>query len=249
MALPSPAPRPAPAILIRCIAARASSCELGLDMGRRFCVDQRLHKRCPIGKDEIGRDGSDVLEEARPRSFGGSGLGPELFEAVANRMECEGEQVHGGEHHGEVLLAVAEVVLKVVAVGLEDVEAFVLAIFHLALAQATISATVSRVTGSEVTNALLYVTWPLASVMVTPIQLTSIASSPSRSGAPSNQRKREVRRLPLVFCLTACSLSVAPCMKSYRALCDAGLAVRRKSLPAAVIASAIGWQANRSSPR
>src|SRR4051812_13481241 len=41
-------------------------------------------------------------------------------------MECEGEQVHGGEHHGEVLLAVAEVVLEVVAVGLEDVEAFVL---------------------------------------------------------------------------------------------------------------------------
>src|SRR4051812_45340998 len=57
----------------------------------------------------MGRDGADVLEEARARSFGDSGLGPELFEAVADRMECEGEQVHGGEHHGEVLLAVAEV--------------------------------------------------------------------------------------------------------------------------------------------
>src|SRR3954451_18232377 len=107
------------AILIRRIAARASSCELGLDMGRRLCVDQGLHERRPIGKDEIGGDGSDVLEKARPRPFGGPGFGPELFEAVANRMECEGEQVHGGEHHGEVLLAVAEVVLKVVAVGLE----------------------------------------------------------------------------------------------------------------------------------
>jgi hypothetical protein len=41
-------------------------------------------------------------------------------------MHREGEQVHGGEHHGEVLLAVPEVVFKVVAVGLEDVEAFVL---------------------------------------------------------------------------------------------------------------------------
>src|SRR3954471_9915186 len=116
----------ATAILIGHIAARASSCELSLDMGRRFCVDQGLQERRPIGKDEIGRDGSDVLEEARARSFGGSGLDPELFEAVANRMKCEGEQVHGGEHHGEVLLAVAEVVLEVVAVGLEDVEAFVL---------------------------------------------------------------------------------------------------------------------------
>src|SRR4051794_4133301 len=95
-------------------------------MGRRFCVDQGLHERRPIGKDEIDRDGFDVLEEARARSFSGSGLGPELFEAVADGMKCEGEQVHGGEHHGEVLLAVAEVVLEVVAVGLEDIEAFVL---------------------------------------------------------------------------------------------------------------------------
>jgi hypothetical protein len=68
-------------------------------------------------------------------------------------MECEGEQVHGGEHHGEVLLAVAEVVFEVVAVGLEDVK-LSFSIFHRALAQATISATVSRVTGSEVTKAL-----------------------------------------------------------------------------------------------
>src|SRR3954469_19379424 len=116
----------APAILIGRIAAQTSSCELSLDMGRRFCVDQGLHERRPVGKDEIGRDGSDVLEEAGARAFGGSGLGPELFEAVADRMECEGEQVHGGEHHGEVLLTVAEVVLEVVAVALEDVEAFVL---------------------------------------------------------------------------------------------------------------------------
>src|SRR5215213_2279630 len=108
-----------PAILIGRIAARTSSCELSLDMGRRFRVDQGLHERRPIGKDEMGRDGSDVLEEAGARAFGGSGLGPELFEAVADRMECEGEQVHGGEHHGEVLLTVAEVVLEVVAVALE----------------------------------------------------------------------------------------------------------------------------------
>ena len=83
----------------------------------------------------------------------------------------------------------AEVVLEGVAVALEDVEAFVLDL-PSGPGQATISATVSRVTGSEVTKALLYVTRPLASVMVTPIQLTSVASWPSRSGAPSNQRKR-----------------------------------------------------------
>src|SRR4051794_34263733 len=41
------------AILIGRIAAQTSSCELSLDMGRRFCVDQGLHERRPVGKDEI----------------------------------------------------------------------------------------------------------------------------------------------------------------------------------------------------
>jgi hypothetical protein len=43
-----------------------------------------------------------------------------MFEAVADGMDGEGQQVHRGEHHGEVLFAVAEVVLEVVAVGLES---------------------------------------------------------------------------------------------------------------------------------
>src|SRR5438270_11100745 len=95
-------------ILMRCIATLASSCELSLDMGRRFCVDQGLHERRPVGEDEIGRDGADVLEEARARSFGGSGLDPELFEVVAARMECVGDQVSGGDLLGMVRFAVSE---------------------------------------------------------------------------------------------------------------------------------------------
>ncbi len=80
---------------------------------------------------------------------------------IADGMKREGQQLHRGEHHGEVLLAVAEVVLEVVAVGLEDVEAFVLDLGRTSWfdlppgpGQATISAAVSRVTGSEVTKAL-----------------------------------------------------------------------------------------------
>jgi hypothetical protein len=38
-----------------------------------------------------------------------------LFEAVADGVEGKRQQVDGGEHHGEVLLAVAEVVFEVVA--------------------------------------------------------------------------------------------------------------------------------------
>ena len=41
-------------------------------------------------------------------------------------MEGKGQEVHGGEHHGEVFLAMAEVVFEVVAVVFEDVEALVL---------------------------------------------------------------------------------------------------------------------------
>ncbi len=67
-----------------------------------------------------------MLEEARPSPPGGSGVDPELFETVADRVNGKGQQVEGCEHHGEVLLAVTEIVFEVVAVGFEDVEAFVL---------------------------------------------------------------------------------------------------------------------------
>jgi hypothetical protein len=56
-------------------------------------------------------------------------------------------------------------------------------IFHRARPQAAISATLALVTGNEVTKAVLYVTMPS-----NPIQLTSAASLPSRSGTVSMNR-------------------------------------------------------------
>ena len=41
-------------------------------------------------------------------------------------MECEGQQVEDGKDSREVLLAVAEIVFEVVALGFQGVEAFVL---------------------------------------------------------------------------------------------------------------------------
>ncbi len=41
-------------------------------------------------------------------------------------MPGEGEHVEGGERHGQICLAMSEVVLKLVAVVFQDVEAFVL---------------------------------------------------------------------------------------------------------------------------
>ena len=40
-------------------------------------------------------------------------------------MEGEGEQIEGDQQSGQVLLAVAEVVLEVVAIGFENVEGLV----------------------------------------------------------------------------------------------------------------------------
>ncbi len=79
-----------------------------------------------VGEGGVGRDRPDMLEKSLAGALGGPGVNPRLFEAVADGVYGKRQQVHGGEPHGEVLLAVAEVVLEVVAVGLEDVEALVL---------------------------------------------------------------------------------------------------------------------------
>ncbi|MGC8535792.1 MAG: hypothetical protein ACP5QR_09715, partial [Rhizomicrobium sp.] len=41
-------------------------------------------------------------------------------------MKGEGQQVHGGEHHGKVLFAVPEIMFEVVAVIFQDVEGLIL---------------------------------------------------------------------------------------------------------------------------
>jgi hypothetical protein len=67
-----------------------------------------------------------VLEQALSGAFGIAGLDPQFFEAVADGVEREGEKVHGGEQHGQVLFAVAEIVLKMIAVVFQYVEGLVL---------------------------------------------------------------------------------------------------------------------------
>jgi hypothetical protein len=137
----------------------------------------------PIGKD-LGRDCPDIFEETFSSAFGLARRDPELFEAIAERVEGEGQQVHGGEQHGEVLLAVAEIMFEMIAIS-QDVEGLVL---DFPSAQAVISAMFSFATLRLGTNAPSQVVLPLASLIVTPIQLTFNASLPSRSGAPANQR-------------------------------------------------------------
>ena len=67
-----------------------------------------------------------LFEEPFSGAFGLPRLCPEVFEAIADGMEGEGQEVHGGEQHGEVLLAVAEIVFELVALVLQRVERLVL---------------------------------------------------------------------------------------------------------------------------
>jgi hypothetical protein len=80
----------------------------------------------PIVEDDVGGDGAQMLEEAVPGTAGGERGAPGEDAELGDGVEGEGEQVEGDEDAGEGLLAVAEIVLEVVAVGLEDVEGLVL---------------------------------------------------------------------------------------------------------------------------
>lgn len=85
-----------------------------------------VHEMAPVFKIQIGRQRADVIEKRAPRSD----LGPQQpigsVGELQERMQTEGQQVHCGQERGEVPLAVAEVVLQVVALGLEHVVAFIL---------------------------------------------------------------------------------------------------------------------------
>src|SRR5947199_834584 len=99
-----------------------------MDGSRRpgFWIGDCLEEVRPIGEDDIGGDGAQVLEEAVSGAAGGEGGAPGEDAELGDGVAGEGEQVEGDEDAGEGLLAVAEIVLEMVSVGLEDVEGLVL---------------------------------------------------------------------------------------------------------------------------
>jgi hypothetical protein len=70
-------------------------------------------------EDKINCNCSDVFEEAFSGELGLAGFDPQIFEAVADGIRGEGQHVHGGEQHDEVMLAVTEIMLEMIAVVLE----------------------------------------------------------------------------------------------------------------------------------
>ena len=77
---------------------------------------EQVHQRVPRGEDLVGGDGAQVLEQADSRAEPLACLLPLGFGEIAGRVQGEGEQVEDDQHAGQVVLAVAEVVLEVVAV-------------------------------------------------------------------------------------------------------------------------------------
>ena len=92
----------------------------------RLGIGDGVEEMRPIVEDDVGGDGAQVLEEAVSGAARGEGGAPGEDAELGDGVEGEGEQVEGDEEAGEGLLAMAEIVLEVVAVRLEDVEGLVL---------------------------------------------------------------------------------------------------------------------------
>jgi len=80
-------------------------------------VDQSL----PVFEIEVAGQGLQIVEEGLARRQLGPHAAVGLVAQVENGVKQEGQQVEHDQYHRQVLVAVAEVVLQVVAVVLEHI--------------------------------------------------------------------------------------------------------------------------------
>src|SRR3954471_17588503 len=78
------------------------------------------------GEDQEGGDGSQIFEEPAAAPHLHPRLAPEIFGQIADGMEGESQKVERNKHGGKIDFPVPEVVFEMVAVVLQDVEAFIL---------------------------------------------------------------------------------------------------------------------------
>ena len=100
--------------------------EIGVEFGFEFKPrDHEVHQVMPTGKHHIAGQGLHIVEKGLATGEHLAKQGVLLITPLQHRMERKGEQVQA-EHRGrEILLAVAEVMFEMVALGLEDVVVFV----------------------------------------------------------------------------------------------------------------------------
>src|SRR5713226_2007313 len=80
----------------------------------------------PGWEDEKNTAGGQMVEEAGARGGLVARRLPQPIDEVSNCVAGERQEVEDDEHGGEVILAVAEIVFEIVALGLERVESLVL---------------------------------------------------------------------------------------------------------------------------
>src|SRR3954471_1668321 len=93
---------------------------------RRLCKGESEQQIVPRREDQIGGDRRQLAEEIGAWPELGPCSTPEFIADVADRVDRERQQIEAHQDGGEVVLAVSEAVLEVIALGLEDVERLIL---------------------------------------------------------------------------------------------------------------------------
>lgn len=75
----------------------------------RFGVGDGAEQRVPVGEDDVGGDGAQVLEEAVSRAAGGHGGAPRQDAQVGCGVEGECQKIEGRQEIGQGGFAMAEV--------------------------------------------------------------------------------------------------------------------------------------------
>ncbi len=99
---------------------------LACQVGWRFAVDDGFDEGAPVGEDQVAGQDEQILKESFACTECLAGLLPKLVSQVANGVKGEGQKVHGGQQGGQILLAMAKIMLEVIAAILYRVELLVL---------------------------------------------------------------------------------------------------------------------------
>src|SRR3954463_11277974 len=93
---------------------------------RRLGKGESEQQTVPRREDQIGGDRRQLAEEIVARSKLGPCGTPEIVADVADGVDPERPPIEGHQDGSEIVFAVSEAVLEVIAVGLEHVERLVL---------------------------------------------------------------------------------------------------------------------------
>src|ERR1700722_618279 len=96
------------------------------EIGRDFVGREGFKEDGPGGENNEGGKGYHIGKEPRSLSRHLPCSLPGRLKEIEHRMPGKGQQVEGGQDHGQKLFAVAKIVLECIAMVLHDVEAFIL---------------------------------------------------------------------------------------------------------------------------